>query len=219
MTRHSLQPILLIACILGIPTAAADWTDARCDIYPAGSDQLEKMVPCTFAQSQGYITITFEDGSRTELMPTGDLPGNYRDKDGQPVYRQSGLGKDGQIFRLPDRSIFVYWNTSALNPSDANNWSAPFSTRDYDATTQLRCKTAGQADFGWCPAGIARMENQQASITIESPTGSQFTINFMEGYVNATNHEVEAKQVGDTWSVLLDNGESYEVPIAAIEGG
>ena len=49
--------------------------------------------------------------------------------------------------------------------------------------------------------------------------GEQFTINFMTGYVNATNREAEARLEGDTWLVTIDGSELYEVPLAAIEGG
>jgi hypothetical protein len=198
----------------------ADSTDARCDIYPAGSDHASQMIACMFAQRQGYVTITRSDGVTHELVPEGDKPGNYRDKHGRPVYRQSGLGDQGLIFRLEEESIFVYWDTSALQPvSDENNWTAPFSTADYDATTRLHCRAANETDFGSCPAGILRMEDQQASIVVESPQGEQFTINFMTGYVNASNREVNATLGGDTWTVTIENGDVYEVPLAAIEGG
>jgi hypothetical protein len=211
--------LALAASALWAAHSAADWTDARCDIYPKGSDNLEKMIPCTFAQSQGHITITREDGVTHDLMPVGDRPGNYRDQHGRPVYRQSGLGSEGQIFRFEDISIFLYWNTSALNPSEEDNLTAPFSTKDYDATTLLRCKAAGDKEYGNCPAGILRMENRQASIVVQSQLGKQFTINFMTDYVNATVGEVDARREGDTWIVTRDNGEIYEVPLAAIEGG
>ena len=216
--RRQAFPILLAAAGCSFP-AAADWTEARCDLYPIGSDRLEKMVPCTFGQRQGAVTITLEDGTTYDLTPVGDAPGNYSDQDGRPAYRQSGLGSQGLIFRLADRSIYVYWDAAALYPSDADNPTAPFSTKEYDATTLLRCKTAREADFGRCPAGILRMEDRQASIVIQSPTGEQFTINFMTDYVNATAGEVEASFDGDTWTVTRDNGETYEVPLAAIEDG
>ena len=50
----------------------ADWTDARCDIYPAGQDHTDIMIPCTFGQRQGYITLTRDDGVTHELSPVGD---------------------------------------------------------------------------------------------------------------------------------------------------
>jgi len=205
--------------IAWVGTVQADSTEAACEIYAKGSDKLEKMLACRFSQRQGYITISRDDGVVHDLTPVGDDPGNFVDQHGQAVYRQSGLGTAGQIFRLPNESVFVYWSTAALHPSDENNATAPFSTRDYDATTRLRCKAAADAEYGSCPAGILRMENRQASIVVQSQSGEQFTINFMTDYVNATAGEVEANLDGDIWTVRRDNGEVYEVPLAAIEGG
>lgn len=223
MKPNTFATVALIASAVWAIPGSADWTEARCEIYPKGSDRLEKMIPCTFGQRQGFITITRKDGVTYELTPVGDAPGNFRDQKGRPVYRQSGLGSDGQIFRFEQESVYVYWDTSASKPPEADNPTAPFSTRheggDFDATTLLRCKAAGDSAYGNCPAGIMRMEDRQASITIQSQLGKQFTVNFMTGYVNATDHQVDAKLDGDTWTLTLDNGEVYEVPLAAIEGG
>jgi hypothetical protein len=218
-------PAALVAVLLAgwaLPSAA-DSTQARCEIYAKGSDKMEKMVPCTFSQRQGYITIARNDGVTYDLSPVGDTPGHFRDRDGHAVYRQSGLGTAGLIFRFPKESLFVYWDSAASRPAGADNATAPFATKyeggQYDATTLLRCKAAGGKAFGNCPAGILRMENRQASIVVQSPHGAEFTINFMTGYVNATVGEVKAKLSGDLWTVTRDNGEVYEVPLAAIEGG
>ncbi|MEE4146893.1 MAG: hypothetical protein V2I26_18960 [Halieaceae bacterium] len=197
----------------------ADSTEARCDIYAAGQDHTDRMIHCRFSQRQGYITISREDGVTHELSPLGDDPGNYRDQDGRAVYRQSGLGDQGQIFRFPDESVYVYWSTAALEPADDDNPTAPFSTSDYDATALLRCRGLNDAGFGSCPAGVLRMEDGQASVVVQSPKGEQFTINFMKDYVNATNREAEATLDGDTWTVTINGAEIYEVPLAMIEGG
>jgi hypothetical protein len=218
-------PAALVAVLFAawaLPSAA-DSTQARCELYPKGSDKLQSMVPCTFSQRQGYITITREDGVTHDLSPVGDTPGNFRDQDGHAVYRQSGLGEAGLIFRFPKESLFVYWDTAASPPAGADNATAPFATRrdggTYDATTLLRCKAAGDREYGNCPAGILRMEDGQASIVIQSQLGQQFTVNFMTDYVNATVGEVDARLNGDLWTVTRDNGEVYEVPLSAIEGG
>ncbi len=213
--------ITALAAAVCATTAVADTAEARCDIYPKGEDRASAMLACTFSQRQGYIAIRRADGVTHDLSPVGDAPGNFRDQDGRAVYRQDGgLGDQGVVFRLPDESVFVYWDTSALKPlPEKDNPHAPFSTADYNATTLLRCRAAGATDFGECPAGIARMDNRQASITVQSPKGEKFTINFMTGYVNATNREVKATLEGDTWTVTVENGEVYEVPLAAIEGG
>jgi hypothetical protein len=219
MKRLTLTAPLLVAALAWPLTAAADSTDAACEIYPAGEDHTDVLIPCTFSQRQGYITITRSDGVTHDLSPVGDAPGNFTDQHGHEVFRQGGLGDQGLIFRFPDESVYVYWDTGMLEPRDANGATAPFSTNDYDATTLLRCKAAGASEFGTCPAGILRMENNQASIVVQDPQGDPFTINFMTDYVNATNREVDAQLDGDTWILRFANGEVWEVPLAAIEGG
>ena len=48
-----------------------------------------------------------------------------------------------------------------------------------------------------CPAGILRMEDKQASVVVQNQLGEQFTINFMQDYVNAANREFEPLPSGD----------------------
>jgi len=216
---EGLLALLIMALALFADDARSDTTDARCDIYPKGEDHTRKMIPCVFSQRQGYVTIARDDGAVHELSPVGDAPGNFQDQFGRNVYRQSGLGDQGLIFRFPDESVHVYWSTEALSPNDTDNPTYPFSTADYDATALLRCRAAGESGFGTCPAGVLRMEDRQASIVVVSPGGEQFTINFLTDIVNATNREVDASLNGDLWTVTTDNGDVYEVPLAAIEGG
>jgi hypothetical protein len=97
--------------------------------------------------------------------------------------------------------VFVYWSTAGLTPKDDDNPTAPFRNEDYDATMRLRCKATGDADFGSCPAGVLRMEGGQGSVTVQP------------------NRELEARLQGDTWILDFANGEVWEVPVAAIEGG
>ena len=208
---------LMAAAWAGI--TVADWTDARCDIYPRGEDKASAMIACTFGQRQGAVTISRSDGVTHDLTPVGDAPGNFRDQRGSTVYRQSGLGDQGLIFRFPDESVYVYWSTDIFEPIDEDNPTWPFSTRDYDATTLLRCHAVGAAKPGLCPAGILRMEDGQASIVVVSRGGEKFTFNFMKDYINAANREVEAVRENDTWIVTVNGEEVYEVPLAAIEGG
>jgi hypothetical protein len=144
-----LLPATVIAALLAAwaASAAADSAEARCEVYAKGSDKMQTMVPCTFSQRQGCITIAREDGVTYSLSPAGD------------------------------------------------------------------------AAFGTCPAGILRMDSAQASIVIQSRSGAQFTVNFMTDYVNAAVGEVTAALNGDLWTVTRDNGEVYQVPLAAINGG
>ena len=215
------QWILLVTLLstAWMTSGLADWAEARCDVYALGEDHTDRVLPCTFAQRQGSITIRRGDDVTHELSPTGDTPGNFRDQHGRTVYRQGGLGDQGLIFRFPDESVYVYWSTSGLEPADRDNPTWPFSTRDYDATALLRCKSAGATEFDTCPAGILRMDDAQASVVAQNRRGEQFTINFMKDYVNATNREVTARMEGDTWILEFADGEVWEVPLAAIEGG
>ena len=217
-----MKRLILIAAALAAAWAvstSADSTEAACEIYPKGEDHTDVLIPCRFSQRQGYVTIYRSDEVTHDLSPVGDTPGNFEDQHGRKVYRQSGLGDQGLIFRFPDESVFVYWNTTMLQPVDESNPTWPFTTGEYDATTLLRCKAAGDAEFGTCPGGILRMEDSQASIVVQNQLGEQFTINFMTDYVNATNRELEARLEGDTWILEFANGEVWEVPLAAIEGG
>lgn len=212
--------LALTITVFGPAPLAADSTDARCDIYPAGSDHTDVMIPCVFSQRQGYVTITRSDGITHELSPVGDSPGNFEDQEGRAVYRQGGLGDQGLIFRFPDESVYLYWSTAALEAqSGEDNWTAPFSTDEYDATARLRCRAASDAEFGSCPAGVLRMEGGEASVVVQNQLGEIFTINFMRDFINATNREAEARMEGDTWIVTINGDEVYEVPLAMIEGG
>jgi len=221
-TLNEMKKWIAIFSLAGVccsSVALADWADAACEIYPKGEDHTDVLIPCTFGQRQGYILITRSDGVKHDLSPVGDDPGNFVDQDGRRVYRQSGLGDQGQIFRFPDESVYVYWNTKILEPVDENNPTWPFTTDEYDATALLRCKAAGDSEFGSCPAGVLRMEDGQGSVVIQNQLGETFTINFMKDYVNATNREAEARLEGDTWIVEINGEETYEVPLAMIEGG
>jgi hypothetical protein len=105
------------ACLLAGALAAgarADTVDARCDIYPKGSTKAAAVLACSFSQRQGFVHIRRSDGVDIDLRPVGDNPGRYVDAQGRPAYRQSGLGRRGQIFRLADESVYVYWDTAGL---------------------------------------------------------------------------------------------------------
>jgi hypothetical protein len=218
--KQTLCSALSLLCVTLAAPSFADWTAARCDIYAAGSDHTDKMIGCTFSQRQGYVTITRDDNVTHDLAPVGDQPGVYHDQYGNEVRRELSLGDQGLVFRFPGESVYVYWSTAALEPAaDEDNPTAPFSTADYDATTLLRCRAVGDTESADCPAGILRMDGGQASIVVRSQAGEQFTINFMSDYINATNRKAEARLEGDTWIVVIDGTDVYEVPLAAIEGG
>lgn len=93
----------------------ADTVKARCDVYPKGEDRATFSGPCTFSQRQGVVGIQLKNGTRYDLVPFGDSPNHYHDQNGQAAHRQSGLGKQGQIYRFFNQSIYVYWDTAPFN--------------------------------------------------------------------------------------------------------
>ncbi len=215
-----LVSVLLLAGFgLGSAGVRADSVEARCDIYPAGEDHTDVMIPCRFYQAQGHVVITRSDGVEHDLMPDGDTPGNFTDQDGNRVYRQSGLGDQGLIFRFPEESVYVYWNTAALDPDRERPAYEPAVDLDFDATAWTPCRDVSATAWEQCPSGVLRMDGGQGSVVIEDPQGETFTINFMTDVVNAANRTVEAELDGDVWTVTVDGERVYQVMTALIEGG
>ena len=107
---------LSIATLSFAGSVKADTVQARCDVYPKGSDRAKSSGLCTFSQRQGFVGIQLPNGKRYDLSPVGDRPGNYKDQNGQAAYRQSGLGDKGQIYRLATESIYVYWDPAPYKP-------------------------------------------------------------------------------------------------------
>lgn len=103
--------------------AKADTVNAHCDVYPLGQDHASSSSSCTFSQRQGFISIETQDGVRYELSPVGDQPGNFVDAAGNAVYRQAGLGDAGQIFRMRNESIYVYWDSAPFSGDHTTPYS------------------------------------------------------------------------------------------------
>ncbi|MGB5707200.1 MAG: hypothetical protein WBM41_10220 [Arenicellales bacterium] len=99
---------------LAAPITQADSTRAECGFAATVDAPRDVTSACTFSQRQGFITIYIDGGPEFDFRPTADAPGNYFDAEGQAVYRRSGLGKQGLIFQLPDRFLFVYWTADSL---------------------------------------------------------------------------------------------------------
>ena len=192
LLRYSfvLVHFFLVALLIP-PTAAADWTDARCDVYPRGEDHTGVVIPCVFSQRQGYINIDRSDGISHDLSPQDDSPGHFRNQKGEDVYRKSGLGKAGLIFQFSHETVYVYWDTAGLpGNNDVDNYTAPYSTENFDATTRLTCSLADHAESepGDCAAGINRgPESGQAVIAIMRPDGVERVLQFHGEQVTRLN--------------------------------
>ena len=204
-------------------SSAIDWTHARCDVYPKGSDHTDVVIPCVFSQRQGYITIDRSDGVTHDLSPKGDLPGNFRDQHGRAVYRNSGLGKRGQIFRFPDEAVYVYWDVAGLpGTNDADNYTAPYTTADFDATSRVDCVLSGQETSGKgdCAAGIRRgPQAGQAAVTIMRPDGVERVLRFDGDQVASPGGgKIDASDATGDWIISIDGTERYRFPVEFLVG-
>lgn len=116
MTNHCRMYLLLLGSLLLTPFANADSSEAFCEVYLSKEATPIKQLSCNFSQRQGNISIGLKDEIVYDLTPVPDALGTFIDQNKQLVYRQSGLGKRGLIFRFPDKRIFVYWDTKNIKP-------------------------------------------------------------------------------------------------------
>jgi hypothetical protein len=117
MKRSLRKACWLVAahCFLSTYHAQADSARSECGFSDSAGQRPATTSSCTFSQRQGFISVRIDGGKEFELSPRGDSPGNYLDQDGNAVYRQRGLGKQGQLFKLPNTYLFVFWNPSRLD--------------------------------------------------------------------------------------------------------
>ena len=109
-----LRPRFFYISVLGLlweGSAQADFASARCEREHLGETAVVTEQSCAFSQRQGFVSISLEDGSTFLLSPSPKAVGNFIDQEGELVYRQSGLGDSGLIFRWSDQVIRVYWQT------------------------------------------------------------------------------------------------------------
>ncbi|CAA9589808.1 FIG00559489: hypothetical protein [uncultured Synechococcales cyanobacterium] len=148
---NSVLAVAVAIASLGLAVSAkADTVNARCAVYPKGSNRATSSSPCTFSQRQGVVGIQLQNGRRYDLRPVGSQPGNYRDQNGRAAYRQGGLGERGQIYRLANESIFVYWDTASSGQGSGNTTGGSAAPPDA-GTTVFRLRDlvgarAGQAE-------------------------------------------------------------------------
>ena len=117
MQKNLLKITGALSAVIGLlaaPIAQADSMRSECGFSDAKTQRPDTTSSCLFSQRQGYISIRIDGGSEFELSPQGDAPGNYLDQQGKAVYRLGGLGEEGQLFKLADSYLFVFWNPSRM---------------------------------------------------------------------------------------------------------
>ncbi|WP_457666838.1 hypothetical protein [Thiolapillus sp.] len=223
MKKRVLQAGLLCTAFVLHQEVGADWTDARCDIYPKGQDQASAVLPCVFSQTQGHIVIQRSDGVTYDLLPQDDDPNHYRNAGGKDIYREL-MGEEGMIFRFPDESVFVYWNTAGLPGKNlADDATRPFSTRTFDATARIACSLKGRSGPARktdCAAGVIRSPGEGGAIVVVMrPDGFVRVLQVAGGSVvrHGRGHLKETWQ-SDQLNIVIDGSESYVLPGAFIGG-
>lgn len=184
---------LAIAPLSLAVSVKADTVQARCDVYPKGSDRATSSGLCTFSQRQGVVGIQLKNGKRYDLVPVGNQPGNYRDQSGRAAYRQSGLGDKGQIFRLATESIYVYWDP------------APYTQQ----STQPAPSTTAKS-----PTPLTYMTPQGANVIMTQITEGEFKF---RGPLRRTSGNKFAGEDGQV-RVMYDKDTSRVVVINKVTG-
>jgi hypothetical protein len=147
---------LLVAGLAGA-WAHADSAQSACMFAENIDTARGPTTPCLFSQRRGFVGIDIGGGPRFDFRPVGDAPGNFLDEDDRPVYRRSGLGDAGQIFKLPDnRFLFVYWDTEPLACSaDELAGSAPCNLALGGVSFQVQATNVGSINqLTLQPAGL-----------------------------------------------------------------
>jgi hypothetical protein len=190
---NTLFAVTLAIASFGIAMSAkADTVTARCDVYPKGEDRASSSDLCTFSQRQGVVGIQLKNGKLYDLVPAGNKPENYRDQNGRAAYRESGLGDKGQIYRLTNESIFVYWDTApykmsktsgnqgntgnAMSGSSAAAGSQPAAGTTVSLLSDLIGAKAGQAENAIKQRGYRFVKS--------SPSGDAVYSQWLEGKTN-----------------------------------
>jgi hypothetical protein len=200
-SQNILLAVTTAVASLTITVAAkADTVQARCDVYPKGSDQATSSGLCTFSQRQGAVGIQLKNGTRYDLTPVGNQPGNYVDQNGRAAYRQARLGDKGQIYRLATQSIYVYWDPAPF----AQQGTAPAPSAPAPSTQSV----------SQTPAPLTYMTPVNANAIRVQITDGEFKF---RGTLNRTSGNMfvgEDSQV----RVMYDKGTSRVVVINKVTG-
>jgi len=120
LTFLATSVLSVVAMAMAAPVMA-DTTTARCDVFPKGDDKATSTGLCSFSQRQGFVSIQLNNGTRLEFKPNGTTPNAYLDQQGKPVRREILEANRGQIYRLANQSIFVFWDPAPYkSPSKAH---------------------------------------------------------------------------------------------------
>lgn len=198
---------VLASLSLGL-TAKADTTDARCDVYPKGSDQVTSTGACSFSQRQGYVTITLEDGTTYELTPSPTQAATYTDQDGQPASREDALGTFGVIYRLADVSIFVYWDATTI------------SSEPRRGEGNVPCSAERPSFDQMCQASAIYGDPGNATLTLIGPTGNEHNLSYYGNTLHSPdpNEMLQVQYLNGEYLVAIDDNEFFRLDEIIVTG-
>lgn len=102
--------VMALGLVLGANSASAEIIDAHCDIYPDGRDLIFLGEVCGIEDKAGVLNIEVSDIYSDTLIPSATQDGMYLDREHNEVELVAGLGVEGQLFRMKDQLLFVYWD-------------------------------------------------------------------------------------------------------------
>lgn len=124
--------------------------------------------------------------------------------------------RKGQVQSFDDGETHTDWGHNASHGHDRH----PYSTDEFDATTQFRCSWGRPSHNKYCAAGISRGDSGSASIRVRTPHGGERTLNFSRRNVQTPDggYLTWGRENGD-WYIGIDDREFYVIPEAAVYGG
>jgi hypothetical protein len=149
-----------------------------------------------------------QDGTTYDLSPTGSQPGNYRDQNGQAAYRQSGLGDRGQIYRLADQSIYVYWDTAGIPDSSSSNSGEPVTYTTVIDPSHINIQIT-EAEFNFrgtltkLPGPDYSGTDGQVRVVLTPSTGRVYVFNEVTGDT-FYDYTIDPISVGEDPSTMCD---------------
>ncbi len=160
---------VLLLCAF-CPLALGDSARARCGYSNSADAEPATYETCVFSQRQGNISIYRDGEDLHQFTPDGDSPGVFLNDAGERVYRQRGLGKKGQLFRLPSGYLRVLWDpVPSRIECQAADLTAPAECLLGDGRTGFRLQaTAGGSlnTLSLTPIGLS-VDNRAQQIELD----------------------------------------------------
>lgn len=130
--------LFAVGAVAWVSPVRADTVDARCDVFPRGEDKATSSGLCTFSQRQGFVSIQLKDGTRYELRPSASYANTYLDGQGRPASVEILELNRGQVYRLANQSVFVFWDPAPYQKAAATGGMGSPSATGSETSSDLK---------------------------------------------------------------------------------